>query len=164
MGFFSFRQQAVAANWRGRCISFLGALLVQVTAPAPQAVGRLLAFFPDVAELLAVVALGKSILALYASTLIAMWQWLVSRKIPWDFAVLGKFIGRRVRFMIFDPSGGDRRVAVIFLTLIKSKPRLTSPSGVFCSCVVWQVAYHCHHRFSGFGTERVIGHVIGVEV
>jgi hypothetical protein len=53
MGVFSFRQMT---------ISFLGALLIWVTFSAPQAAGRLLAICPDVAELLAVVALGKSIL------------------------------------------------------------------------------------------------------
>jgi hypothetical protein len=35
---------------------------VQVTGPAPQAAGRLLAVYPDVAELLAVMALGKTFL------------------------------------------------------------------------------------------------------
>jgi hypothetical protein len=39
--------------------------------------------------------------------------------------------------MVVDPSEGDRRVAVICLTLITSKPRLTNPSdisseGVLC--------------------------------
>jgi hypothetical protein len=29
---------------------------------------------------------------------------------------------------------------------------------------VWQVAYHRLHGFFGFGTERVLGQVIGVEV
>jgi hypothetical protein len=41
MEFFSFRQPAVAARYGGRRIPLLGALLVQVTAPAPQAAGRL---------------------------------------------------------------------------------------------------------------------------
>jgi hypothetical protein len=63
MGIFSFRQPAVAACWGGRCFPFLGALLVHVTVPAPQAVRRLLAVFPDVAELLAVMALRKIILS-----------------------------------------------------------------------------------------------------
>jgi hypothetical protein len=62
MGVFSFHQPTVAARWGGRYIPFLGALLVQVTASAPQASGRMLAVGPDVATLLAVVALGKSIL------------------------------------------------------------------------------------------------------
>jgi hypothetical protein len=63
MGFFSFRQQTVAACWGGSCISFLGALLVQVTAPATETAGRLLAVCTDVAELLAVTALRKTVLA-----------------------------------------------------------------------------------------------------
>jgi hypothetical protein len=48
--------------------------------------------------------------------------------------------------------------------LITSKPRLTSPSDVFCTGVVWQVAYHCLHGFFGFGVEHVIGQVIGVKM
>jgi hypothetical protein len=44
------------------------------------------------AELLAVVALGKSILG---STLMAMWQRLDRQKISWDFAVLGRVTGSR---------------------------------------------------------------------
>jgi hypothetical protein len=63
MGFFSFRQPAVSACWGGRCIPFLGALLLQVTAPAPQAARRLLAVCPHVAELPAVMALRKTILS-----------------------------------------------------------------------------------------------------
>jgi hypothetical protein len=63
MWFLSFRQPTVAACWDGKCISFLWALLVQVTATAKQAAGRLFAVCPDVAELLAVMALSKTILS-----------------------------------------------------------------------------------------------------
>jgi hypothetical protein len=63
MEFFSFHQLTVAACWGGRYIPFLGALLVQVTTPAPQVAGRLLAVCPDVAKLLAVMALLKTILS-----------------------------------------------------------------------------------------------------
>jgi hypothetical protein len=88
-----------------------------------------------------------------------MWQRLGSRKISWDFAVLGKVIRKKGKFMCFDPSGSDRRVAVIFLTLITSNPRLTSESdmssvGVLCGL----------HGFFGFGVERVIGQVTGIEM
>jgi hypothetical protein len=65
MGFFSVDQPAVAAFWGGRCIPFLRALLVQVITSAPQAEGRLLAVCLDVAELLAVMALRKTILNKY---------------------------------------------------------------------------------------------------
>jgi hypothetical protein len=67
--------------------------------------------------------------------------------------------------MIVDPSEGDRRVAVICLTLITSNPKLTTPSDryVFCRGVLSQVAYHRLHKFFGFGVERVIGQVIGVD-
>jgi hypothetical protein len=34
---------------------------------------------------------------------------------------------------------------------------------VFCRGVVWQMAYHHLHRVFGFGIERVIGEVIGVD-
>jgi hypothetical protein len=63
MRVFSFRQTTVAPRWGGRCIPFLGALLMQMTPSAPLAAGRLLAVFPDVAELLAVMALRKTILS-----------------------------------------------------------------------------------------------------
>jgi hypothetical protein len=126
---------------------------VQLTVPAPQAARRLLAVCPDVAELLALMTLHKSIL--YASTPIAMWQRLVGLKISWDFAVLGKVIRKRERFMVFDPSGGDRRVAVISLTLITSNLRLASlsdmyPVGVFCGR--WRITAFI--GFSDFGKNE----------
>jgi hypothetical protein len=62
MRFFSFRQPAVAACWGGKCVPLLGALLVQVSAPALQTARRLFAISSYVAKLLAVVALRKEIL------------------------------------------------------------------------------------------------------
>jgi hypothetical protein len=62
MGVFSFRKAAVTACWVGRRISFIAAFFVKVIAAAPQTPGRLFTVCPDVAELLAVVALDKSIL------------------------------------------------------------------------------------------------------
>jgi hypothetical protein len=62
MGVFSFRQPEVAACWGGCCVPLLGALFVDVSAPAPQTARRLFAICPDVAELLTVVALRKRIL------------------------------------------------------------------------------------------------------
>jgi hypothetical protein len=59
----SFRQPAVAACSGGRYIPFPGELFVQVIALTLQAEGRLLAVCPEVAELLAVVALRKTILS-----------------------------------------------------------------------------------------------------
>jgi hypothetical protein len=38
-----------------------------------------------------------------------MWQRAGSRNISWDFAVLGKVIRKKGRFMVVDPSVGDRR-------------------------------------------------------
>jgi hypothetical protein len=57
-----------------------------------------------------------------------MWQRLGSLKISWDFAVLGKVMTNKGMFMAVVPAGGDWRVAVICLTLITSKPRLSSLS------------------------------------
>jgi hypothetical protein len=61
--FFTFRHPIVSARWGGTFIPFLEALLVQVTATAPQSAGKLLAVCPDVAELLAVMSLSKTILS-----------------------------------------------------------------------------------------------------
>jgi hypothetical protein len=65
-----------------------------------------------------------------------MWQRLGRRKISWDFAVLGKVTRKRGRFAILVPSGDDRCVVVICLTLTTLRPRFTSPfdmssAGVF---------------------------------
>jgi hypothetical protein len=71
-----------------------------------------------------------------------MWQRLCSRKLFWDFVVLGKVIKNMERFMDVDPSEGDRRVAVICLTLITSNPRLTSPSDIYYAgllCGRWRI-------------------------
>jgi hypothetical protein len=57
-----------------------------------------------------------------------MWQRLGRRKISWDFGVLGKVTRKSGRVKTLVSSGGDRRVVVICVTLITSKPRLTSPS------------------------------------
>jgi hypothetical protein len=90
-----------------------------VTAPAAQAAGRLLAVFPDMVELLAVMALRKIILSsicLYPDCDVAV------------FAV-GKFLGiLPSSARLLRRGGGDRRVAVICLMLITSKLRLSSPS------------------------------------
>jgi hypothetical protein len=64
-----------------------------------------------------------------------MWQRLCSGKISWDFAVLDKVIKKRGKFMVVDPSEGDRWVAVISLTLITSNPRLTNPSDMYSARV-----------------------------
>jgi hypothetical protein len=91
-----------------------------------------------------------------------MWQRLGSRKISWDFAVLGKVIKKRGRFMVFDSSGGDRWVAVICLMLITSKPARQIYFLQGCCVAAGISSPSCF--FFGFGVERVIGQVIGVEV
>jgi hypothetical protein len=58
----------------------------------------------------------------------AMWQRLGSRKISCDFPDLGRVRRKRGMFVDRGSSGDDRRVVVICLTLMTSKPRLTSPS------------------------------------
>jgi hypothetical protein len=92
--------------------------------------------------------------ALYACTLIATWQRLGRWKISWDFAVLSKVTRNMGRFMILDSSGGDRRVAVICLTLPTSKPRLTSPSEIFSAVVLcsrWRITAFVGFSDSGKG-------------
>jgi hypothetical protein len=72
-----------------------------------------------------------------------MWQRLGSLKISWDFAVISKVMRNRDMFTVIDPSGGDRRVAVIHLALITSKTRLTSPSDMSSAVVFrgrWRIA------------------------
>jgi hypothetical protein len=64
-----------------------------------------------------------------------MWQRTVKGKITWDFAVLGKVMRNRGRFLDRVPSDGDRRVVDICLTLMMSKPRSISPSEMSCAGV-----------------------------
>jgi hypothetical protein len=56
-------------------------------------------------------------------------------KIFWDFAGLGKVIRNNDRRSVVVPSAADRWVVDIRLTAVKSKPRPTSPSHVFCFTV-----------------------------
>jgi hypothetical protein len=65
---------------------------------------------------------------LYASTLIATWQRLISLNISWDFAGLGEGIGKRGMLTVVVLFACDRRVIDIFLSLITSKPRFTNPT------------------------------------
>jgi hypothetical protein len=83
-----------------------------------------------------------------------MWQRVFKRKISWDFAVLGKVISNRGRFLGRAPSDGDRRLVDICLTLIMSKPRSTSPlemswAGVFVGR--WRIT--ALMGFSDFGKK-----------
>jgi hypothetical protein len=55
-----------------------------------------------------------------------MWQRLGILKISGDFAVLGKIIRNKRRFLVVPPSEDDRWVVVICFTLITSKFRFTS--------------------------------------
>jgi hypothetical protein len=63
MGFLALHKLAVTADWSGESVLLLWTLFVQVAAPAPQITGRLLTVCPDVAELLAVMALRKAVLS-----------------------------------------------------------------------------------------------------
>jgi hypothetical protein len=101
-----------------------------VTAAAPQAAERLLAVCPDVAILLAVVALGKSILCSISLHPDSNVQRLDERQISREFAVLGRVTRNRGRSINLDISGVERRVTVICLKLTTSKPRLTRPSEI----------------------------------
>jgi hypothetical protein len=62
MRFLTVSQPAVATCRCRGCLLFLGALLVQVSAPAPQTAGWLLAVCSYVAKLLVVVTLRKGTL------------------------------------------------------------------------------------------------------
>jgi hypothetical protein len=62
MRVFSLQQFAVATRWSGGNILLPWALLVQVSAPAPQTTWRLFVIGPDVTELLKVVTLRQSAL------------------------------------------------------------------------------------------------------
>jgi hypothetical protein len=73
---------------------------------------------------------------LYASSLIAIWQRLVSSDICWNFDVLGKVMRKRGRFTVVVPSAEEPRLADICLTLITSKPRPTNPSEMFSAGAV----------------------------
>jgi hypothetical protein len=77
MGVFSLRQFAVATYWSGGSV-ILWTLFVQVVAPIPKTTGWLFAVCPDVAELLAVVALRKSALGSIClrlnSNVVEAWQ------------------------------------------------------------------------------------------
>jgi hypothetical protein len=101
MRFLSVHQLAVSACRYRWCIALFQAFLVQMTAPTPHIMGRLLAASPDMAELLAVVTLCEAVCALYASTLIEIWHRLLSLSILWDFDVLGKIIRKRGCVMWF---------------------------------------------------------------
>jgi hypothetical protein len=58
----SFGQLAVAACQCWRCVPLLRTVFAQVAIPTPQARGRLFAISPDMAKLLAVVALHECVL------------------------------------------------------------------------------------------------------
>jgi hypothetical protein len=84
-----------------------------------------------------------------------MWQRLERRKISWNFVVLGKVIRKRGRFMAVDQSEGDRRVVVIYLTLITSTPRVTSLSDISSAgvlCGRWLI--NAFIGFSDFGQNE----------
>jgi hypothetical protein len=95
------------------------------------------------AELLTVMAPRKTILScarLHHDRDVAA---VCSRKISWVFAVLGKVIRRRGRFMVVGQSDG-----CYLLDNNNVKPGAHQPVRyVFCGGVVWQVTYHRLHRF-----------------
>jgi hypothetical protein len=102
---------------------------MQVAATTPHTTGRLLTVRPDIADLLAVVALREAILGLvclYSDLYVLEGFW----KISCDFAVLGNVIRNRGMFLVTDPSVGDGRVDEICLTPIMSKPASISPSEI----------------------------------
>jgi hypothetical protein len=93
-----------------------------------------------------------------------MWQIPGILKIDCDFAVLGKVIRNKGRFLVVVPSEGGRWVVVICLTLITSKPRFTSSSEIFSAGVLGEVTYHCFYGLLGLRVKRVTGEVIVGEI
>jgi hypothetical protein len=120
---------------------------MEVSAPAPQKARRWFTNFPDMAEFLAVVALRERVLSsisLHPDSNVAEARQTENFL---ERCLLCKVTRKSDRFITLDSSGGDRRVAVICLTLTTSKPRLTSPS---------EVAYHRLYGILGFWKEGVI--------
>jgi hypothetical protein len=71
-----------------------------------------------------------------------MWQRLGRLKMSCDFAVLGKVIRNKGRFLVVDSSEGDLRVVVICLTLTMSNRRFSSPSEISLAAVLdgrWRI-------------------------
>jgi hypothetical protein len=66
--------------------------------------------------------------------------------------------------MILDYSGGDRRVAVMCLTLITSKPRHTSTSEISYAWVFCGKRRITALKLIGFGEKGVVYQVLAVEV
>jgi hypothetical protein len=83
---------------------------------------------------------------LHASTLIAIWQRLLSWNISWDFDVLSKVIRKRGIFSVVVLSADDRRVVDTCLSLITSKSGFAntsemSPAGVETGRCCIQILY-----------------------
>jgi hypothetical protein len=105
---------------------------MQVAAPAPHTTGRFPTVSPDVAKLLAALALHKAILnsiCLYSDGNMSEG---CQSEISWDFAALGKVMRNSGRLLFWAPSDSDRRVVDFCLTLIMSKPTFISPSEMSC--------------------------------
>jgi hypothetical protein len=70
----------------------------------------------------------RAVWDLYASTLVAIWQRLVSLNISWDFDVPGKVIMTRGIFTVVVPSAGDRLLIHISLALVTATLKFANPS------------------------------------
>jgi hypothetical protein len=138
---------------------------VQVTASAPQAAARLLTVCHDVAELLAVMALRKIIPSsrcLHPDCDVAealqSENFLGFCRPRQDYYEEGEVYG--CWSVGGFPTGGCH-----LLDADNVKPEAHQPVRyVFCRGAMWQVEYHILHGFFGFGIERVIGQVKGVEI
>jgi hypothetical protein len=90
-----------------------------------------------------------------------MWQRLGRLKMSCDFAILGKVIRNKGRFLVVDSSEGDLRVVVICLTLTTSNSRLSSPSEISLAGVLsgrWRIT-----AFMGFwdlGEKGIVGKAV----
>jgi hypothetical protein len=80
-----------------------------------------------------------------------LWQRLVSLKIPWDFAVFGKVMRNKGRWMLVVPSVGYQQVADICFTLTSKTQGKQPISYVLCRGVVSKVGDTCFYGFSDLG-------------
>jgi hypothetical protein len=126
----------------GRRISFFRTLLVQVAAALTTKKGNFSCSFPKTWRN---VWPFLSFIGLYPDCDVAKaWQ---SENFL-GFCRHRQSYEEQCMFVVADPSGGDRRVAVICSTLITSKPRLTSASDMYSAGVLrgrWRIT-----AFMGF--------------
>jgi hypothetical protein len=128
MGFLAVHHLDIVACRCGLIVCFFRAIFVQVTATTPYAAERLITFCPYMAKLLTVIALSQAILV---SVCLHLERYVAKARQFEDILGLlspGKGYEKSGRLDFSGSCAGDRRVVVICLTLIVSKPSSTSAS------------------------------------